>query len=149
MRKSKVNSRQWWWRWWLWFWKRFSLWHLKNSLQQHIFTNEKTKKENSDSWPENKNKLPPPFQDDFRSLFSANEKLRTEYKSLQGDYKSIKTENNTVKLKLTELNGELNEARDQMAALDVEVSKLTNKCQVRRRHCLALPLFVAAEKMMR
>ncbi|XP_050690799.1 girdin-like, partial [Eriocheir sinensis] len=70
------------------------------------------------------------LKDDFRSLFSANEKLRTEYKSLQGDYKSIKTENNTVKLKLTELNGELNEARDQMAALDVEVSKLTNKCQV-------------------
>ncbi|KAK8405973.1 hypothetical protein O3P69_006998 [Scylla paramamosain] len=70
------------------------------------------------------------LKDDFRSLFSANEKLRTEYKSLQGDYKSIKTENNTVKLRLTELSGELNEARDQMAALDVEVSKLTNKCQV-------------------
>ena len=37
-----------------------------------------------------------------------------------------------MKLRLTELNGELNEARDQMAALDVEVSKLTNKCQVRQ-----------------
>ncbi|KAG7164113.1 Girdin-like 1 [Homarus americanus] len=70
------------------------------------------------------------LKDDFRSLFSANEKLRTEYKSLQGDYKTIKTENNTVKLRLTELRGELNDARDQMAALDVEVSKLTNKCQV-------------------
>nr|XP_045601739.1 girdin-like isoform X2 [Procambarus clarkii] len=70
------------------------------------------------------------LKDDFRSLFSANEKLRTEYKSLQSDYKAVKTENNTVKLRLTELRGELNDARDQMAALDVEVSKLTNKCQV-------------------
>ncbi|XP_068240760.1 girdin isoform X2 [Palaemon carinicauda] len=70
------------------------------------------------------------LKDDFRSLFSANEKLRTEYKNLQGDYKSVKTENNTVKLRLTELDGELNDTRDQMAALDVEVSKLTNKCQV-------------------
>ncbi|XP_071537129.1 uncharacterized protein Girdin isoform X2 [Panulirus ornatus] len=70
------------------------------------------------------------LKDDFRSLFSANEKLRTEYKSLQGDYKTIKTENNTLKLRLTELRGELNDTRDQMAALDVEVSKLTNKCQV-------------------
>ncbi|XP_069946272.1 girdin isoform X1 [Cherax quadricarinatus] len=70
------------------------------------------------------------LKDDFRSLFSANEKLRTEYKSLQSDYKTVKTENNTVKLRLTELRGELNDARDQMAALDVEVSKLTNKCQV-------------------
>lgn len=36
-----------------------------------------------------------------------------------------------MKLRLTELNGELNDTRDQMAALDVEVSKLNNKCQVR------------------
>ncbi|KAK3851153.1 hypothetical protein Pcinc_042174 [Petrolisthes cinctipes] len=70
------------------------------------------------------------LKDDFRSLFSANDKLRAEYKSLQGDYKAIKTENNTVKLRLTELNGELNDTRDQMGVLDVEVSKLTNKCQL-------------------
>ena len=28
------------------------------------------------------------------------------------------------------MDGELNDCRDQIAALDVEVAKLTNKCQV-------------------
>ncbi|XP_047737641.1 girdin [Hyalella azteca] len=70
------------------------------------------------------------LKDDFRSLFASNDKLRCEYKSLQSDYKAVKGENNSLKLRLTELGGELNDAKDHMTALDVEVSKLTNKCQV-------------------
>lgn len=69
-------------------------------------------------------------QDDFRSLFTTNERVRAEYRSIQEDYKALKTENNSLKLKAIELGGQLNETRDQMAALDVEANKLTNKCQV-------------------
>ena len=64
-------------------------------------------------------------------MFTSNEKLRCEYKNLQGDYKCVKTEKNSLNLRITTLNGELSETKDRIASLDVEVSKITNKCQVR------------------
>ena len=70
------------------------------------------------------------LQDDFRSLFTANEKLKTEYKSLQSDYKSLKTENNTLKLKQTEVSGQMCDNRDHINSLEVEISKLSNRCEV-------------------
>lgn len=71
-----------------------------------------------------------PRQDDFRNLFTANEKLKTEYKSLQCDYKALKTENNTLKLKQTETNGQICDNRDHINGLEVELSKLSNRCEV-------------------
>ena len=70
-------------------------------------------------------------QDDFRSLFTANEKLKTEYKSLQSDYKSLKSENNALKLKQTEVSGQMCDNRDHINGLEVEISKLSNRCEVR------------------
>ena len=45
---------------------------------------------------------------DIRSLFTANERIKTEYCNLQTDYKTLKTENNQMKLRTTEMQGELN-----------------------------------------
>ena len=39
----------------------------------------------------------------FRSLFTANERMKTEYCNLQTDYKTLKTENNQLKLKVKNL----------------------------------------------
>ena len=81
------------------------------------------------------------LQDDFSSLLSSNEKLRGEYKNLQQTTKQSRLKR--IKLKYAELAGELNDVRDQLAALDVEVAKLTNKCQVREIYihffCLQVP----------
>ncbi|XP_043226429.1 girdin-like [Amphibalanus amphitrite] len=70
------------------------------------------------------------LKDDFRSLFTANEKLKTEYKSLQSDYKSLKSENNSLKLKQTEVSGQMCDNRDHINGLEVEISKLSNRCEV-------------------
>ena len=43
-----------------------------------------------------------------RSLFTANERIKTEYCNLQTDYKTLKTENNQMKLRTTEMQGKKN-----------------------------------------
>merc|ERR1719434_429478 len=78
------------------------------------------------------------LKDDFRSLFTANERMKTEYCNLQTDYKSLKTENNQLKLRHTELQGKLGDAREQCTALDVENTKVTNRCEVLHQLNLSL-----------
>merc|ERR1719434_50518 len=78
------------------------------------------------------------LKDDFRSLFTANERMKTEYCNLQTDYKSLKTENNQLKLRHTELQGKLGDAREQCTALDVENTKITNRCEVLHQLNLSL-----------
>merc|ERR1719318_722825 len=78
------------------------------------------------------------LKDDFRSLFTANERMKTEYCNLQTDYKSLKTENNQLKLRHTELQGKLGDAREQITILDVENTKITNRCEVLHQLNLSL-----------
>lgn len=59
-----------------------------------------------------------------------HEGVTKELKSLQAIHKSLKTENNELKLKHTALQGELLECQNETSSLDVEVSKLTNCCEV-------------------
>jgi predicted nuclease with TOPRIM domain len=69
-------------------------------------------------------------QDDFRNLFTASEKLKQEYRSLQEEYRSLRSENSTLKLRQTEMQGELAKSSDHNTLLEVEVSKLNNRCEV-------------------
>ena len=78
------------------------------------------------------------LKDDFRSLFTANERMKTEYCNLQTDYKTLKTENNQLKLRHTELQGNVGEVREQMTLLDVENTKITNRCEVLHQLNLSL-----------
>ena len=57
------------------------------------------------------------LKDDFRSLFVANEKLKSEYKSLQGDYKTLRGEHHALKIKHTQHQGEMAECRHQVPPL--------------------------------
>merc|ERR1711936_1377029 len=66
------------------------------------------------------------LKDDFRSLFTANERIKTEYCNLQTDYKTLKTENNQMKLRHTEMQGWLADGKEQVTLLDVENTKITN-----------------------
>jgi len=67
------------------------------------------------------------LKDDFRSLFTSNERVKSEFCVLQSDYKALKTTYNQMKLQQTSLKGELNEAREQLALMDVEHSKAINR----------------------
>merc|ERR1719225_1740161 len=78
------------------------------------------------------------LKDDFRSLFTANERIKTEYCNLQTDYKTLKTENNQMKLRHTEMQGWLADGKEQMTLLDVENTKITNRCEVLHQLNLSL-----------
>lgn len=77
-------------------------------------------------------------QDDFRNLFTASEKLKQEYRSLQEEYRSLRSENGSLKLRQTEVQGELAKSSDHNTLLEVEVSKLNNRCEV--GHTVSLQL---------
>ena len=47
------------------------------------------------------------LKDDFRSLFTSNERVKGDYCSLQTDYKALKTSYNQMKLQQTELKGQV------------------------------------------
>ena len=65
-----------------------------------------------------------------RSLFTSNDRVKTEYCNLQSDYKTLKTAHNQFKLQNTDLKGKLDEANAQLQMLDVEHSKTLNKVEV-------------------
>ncbi len=67
------------------------------------------------------------LKDDFRSLFTSNERVKGEYCTLQNDYKGLKTSYNQLKLQQTEMKGQLNEAREQFTLMEVENSKAANR----------------------
>lgn len=70
------------------------------------------------------------FKDDFRSLFTAGERFKVEYRTLQEEYKNLKTETGRLKLGNTEMQGELNSRTDLLAGLQLENAKLQQKCEV-------------------
>ena len=70
------------------------------------------------------------LKDDFRSLFTANDRVKNEFCNLQTEYKALKTSYNQQKLQQTELKGELGDAKEQMTIIDVEHTKALNRCEV-------------------
>ncbi|XP_059095121.1 girdin-like isoform X2 [Tigriopus californicus] len=70
------------------------------------------------------------LKEDFRSLFTTNERVKGEYCNLQSDYKALKTSYNQLKLQQTDFKGQLDETRSQLTQVDVEYSKAMNRCEV-------------------
>ena len=70
------------------------------------------------------------LKEDFRSLFTSNERIKNEFCALQSDYKGLKTSYNQLKLQQTEMKGQLAESKEQMTMLDVEHTKALNRCEV-------------------
>lgn len=71
------------------------------------------------------------FQDDFRNLFTASERLKVEYRNVQEELKNVRTESRTLRLGHTEMQGELNSTSDLVAGLHLENAKLQQKCDVK------------------
>nr|CAD7574564.1 unnamed protein product [Timema californicum] len=70
------------------------------------------------------------LKDDFRNLFTASEKLKLEFRNLQEEYRSLRTDSGNLKLLNLELKGELTKRSDHVTMLEVELSKLTNRCEI-------------------
>lgn len=70
------------------------------------------------------------LKDDFRNLFTTSERLKHEYKNIQDQYRIIRTENSRLKLQTTEQSGEMNNRLDHMTALEIELTKTKQQCEV-------------------
>lgn len=66
------------------------------------------------------------LKDDFKNLFTANERFKTDYKNMQEQYKILRRENARLNLQNTELNGELEQAK----MLEVELAKTSSRCEM-------------------
>lgn len=64
-------------------------------------------------------------------LRSASDNINKEYNDLLQTHKTLKGDFNQLQLRNTELQGMCGEYRDQLNALDIEITKLANKCEVR------------------
>lgn len=71
--------------------------------------------------------------DDFRNLFATSDRFKNEYKNIQEQYKMIRMEHSSLKLQNTELTGELNTKQDQVRLLQIEYSKVQQRCEVRQQ----------------
>lgn len=70
------------------------------------------------------------FQDDFRSLFQASEKLKSDYRNLQEEYRRVHSDASKMKLLVAELQSELTTNTEKLSLSELEISKLNNRCDV-------------------
>lgn len=75
------------------------------------------------------------LKDDFRCLFTNSERLKQEYKNRQEQYRACRSENSRMRLQNTELTGELSNKVEQITNLEIEYTKMNQRCEVRKRHC--------------
>lgn len=71
------------------------------------------------------------LKDDFRNLFTTSERLKHEYKNIQDQYRIIRAENGRLKIQSTEQSGEMNNRMDHMTALEIDLTKTKQQCEVR------------------
>lgn len=71
------------------------------------------------------------LKDDFRNLFTTSERLKHEYKNIQDQYRIIRAENGRLKIQSTEQSGEMNNRLDHMTALEIDLTKTKQQCEVR------------------
>ncbi|XP_055544573.1 girdin [Wyeomyia smithii] len=70
------------------------------------------------------------LKDDFRCLFTTSERLKQEYKNRQEQYRSCRAENSRLKLQNTELTGELSNKGEQITNLEIEYTKMHQRCEI-------------------
>ncbi|XP_053680380.1 girdin [Anopheles nili] len=70
------------------------------------------------------------LKDDFRGLFASSERLKQEYKNCHGQYRAYRTENSLLKLRTTELSGELTNKKEQISILEIEYTKINQRCEM-------------------
>lgn len=70
------------------------------------------------------------LKDDFRNLFTASDRLKTEYRHMQEEYRSMKSEVTQLKLRNTEMSGEINTKMETITSMELEVNKTNQHCEM-------------------
>ncbi|KAL5009181.1 hypothetical protein ScPMuIL_014762 [Solemya velum] len=67
------------------------------------------------------------LRDEHDRLLTSHEKLGQEYRDILGDHKRMKGEFNSIQMKNGELQSDCEEYKDQLHAMDLEITKLANR----------------------
>lgn len=70
------------------------------------------------------------LKDDFRNLFTTNERYKHEFKSMQEQCRNFRGENSRLQLQNTNLTGEFNNRSEQITSLEIELTKVNQRCEV-------------------
>lgn len=70
------------------------------------------------------------LKEDFRNLFSTNERVKQEYKNIQEQYKITRAENSRLKIQSTEQSGEMNNRIEHLTGLEIELTKVKQQNEV-------------------
>lgn len=70
------------------------------------------------------------LKEDFRNLFSTNERIKHEYKNIQEQYKITRAENSRLKIQSTEQSGEMNNRIEHFTGLEIELTKVKQQNEV-------------------
>ncbi|XP_058057657.1 girdin [Anopheles bellator] len=70
------------------------------------------------------------LKDDFRCLFTQSERVKQDYKNCHDQYRAYRTENSRLKLRNTELSGELTNKKEQISNLEIEYTKIHQRCEM-------------------
>lgn len=70
------------------------------------------------------------LKEDFRHLFTTNDRIKHEYKSIQEQYRIARAENSRLKLQTTEQSGEMNNHMDNVKEMEIELIKVKQENEV-------------------
>ncbi|XP_055701198.1 girdin [Phlebotomus papatasi] len=70
------------------------------------------------------------LKEDFRNLFTQNDRMKQQYKTMQEQYRSMRNENGRLMLQNTELKGELSSRSDHATGLEIELAKVQQQCDM-------------------
>lgn len=70
------------------------------------------------------------LKDDFRNLFTTNERIKHEYKNIQEQYRITRAENSRLKIQSTEQSGEMNNRNEHMTGVEIEMTKVKQQNEV-------------------
>uniref|UniRef100_A0A1B0C9M0 Girdin n=1 Tax=Lutzomyia longipalpis TaxID=7200 RepID=A0A1B0C9M0_LUTLO len=70
------------------------------------------------------------LKEDFRNLFTQNDRTKQQYKTMQEQYRSMRNENGRLMLQNTELKGELSTRSDHATGMEIELAKVQQQCDM-------------------
>ncbi|XP_059621753.1 girdin [Phlebotomus argentipes] len=70
------------------------------------------------------------LKEDFRNLFTQNDRMKQQYKTMQEQYRSMRNENGRLMLQNTEIKGELSSRSDHATGLEIELAKVQQQCDM-------------------
>lgn len=70
------------------------------------------------------------LKDDFRNLFTASDRIKNDYLSMQEEYRNLRSEVTQLKLRNAEISGEVNTKVEIITSMELEINKTNQQCEM-------------------